>query len=77
MKLPILRKRLKNVFFQKRGVEPYHALNSISWAAALRPLLLCLKIAMQTNIHQDKRHFNALLTNFKTERASKEYEKRT
>ena len=58
--------------FQKRGGEPYHAANGISWTAALRPLLPCLKIAMHINMLQDKRHFNALLINFKTVRASRE-----
>ena len=66
MKSPILRKRRKNAPFKME-----HAANSISWTAALRPLLICQKIAIYTNMLKDKRHFNALLTNFKRVGASK------
>ena len=65
-------KKKEKSSFQKRGGEPYYAANSISWTAALRPLLPCLKFAMHTNMLQDKRNFNALLTKFKTLGASRE-----
>ena len=65
-------KKKEKCSLQKRGGELYHATNDISWTAALRPLLPCLKIAIYTNMLKDKRHFKALLTNFKTVGASRE-----